>query len=86
MPTRIGKVVNMAKTDTTSDAQGRFTVALPKEVGPLVDRVGERIAKAVAKETGVTIELSRAQVVQSLVKSALAAAETAETAAQPAGE
>lgn len=76
----------MARMDTTSEAQGRFTVALPKGFGPLVDAVGERIGKAVAEQTGVTVELSRAQIVQSLIRSALAAADGAETAAQPAGE
>lgn len=74
----------MSKTDTTSEAQGRFTVALPKEFGPLVDTVGVRIGEAVAKETGVTVELSRAQIVQSLIRSALATADKAEAETQPA--
>jgi hypothetical protein len=73
-------------TDTTTEAQGRFTVALPKEFGPLVDAVGKRIGEAVHAETGVTVDLSRAQIVQSLIRSALASAEQAEASAVPAGE
>lgn len=60
----------MAETDTTSAAQGRFTVAIPKELGEIIDKIGKDITAAVAKATGVEFELTRAQVVQSLIKSA----------------
>lgn len=60
-------------TDTTSVSKGRFTVALSAELAEGIDNVGARLAKAVQDATGVSVELSRAQVVQSLVKTALAA-------------
>lgn len=60
-------------TDTTSVAQGRFTVAIPAEVATQIDQVGHNLAEAVRKQTGVGVELSRAQIVTALVKSALAA-------------
>ncbi len=59
------------KTDTASEAQARFVVSLPKEIGELIDKVGENLAQAFEKETGVAFELSRAQIVQALVRQAL---------------
>jgi len=65
-----------ASTDTASEAQGRFTVALPKELGAQVDQIGQRIAAAVLAQTGTEVELSRAQIVQSLIKTAIKYGET----------
>lgn len=65
---------------SSGDAQGRFVVSLPKEMGPQIDAIAERIGKAVQEQTGVAVELNRAQVVQSLVKSAIARSEDEQTA------
>lgn len=59
-------------TDTASAAQGRFVVSLPKDIGEQIDRVGAKLAAALQKETGIGFELSRAQIVQALVRQALA--------------
>lgn len=57
---------------TTSAAQNRFTMSMVERVGADLDRLGARMSKAVADLHGVTIELSRPQVVESLVKAELA--------------
>lgn len=58
-------------TDTSSNAKGRFVVSLPSDVGAQIDQVGEKLAAAVRQETGIAFELSRAQIVQALVRQAL---------------
>lgn len=63
---------NSGSTDTASDAQKRFVVSLPAEVGTQVDEVGAKLAKALQAETGIAFELSRAQIIQALVRQALA--------------
>lgn len=68
-------------TDTASPAQGRFVVSLPKEVGAQIDAVGAKLKAALEKETGIGFELSRAQIVQALVRQALA-----ENGSEPAAE
>lgn len=72
-------------TDTASPAQKRFVVSLPLDVGHQIDAVGAKIAASLERETGVAFELSRAQIVQALVRQALNA-EPADVAAEPAGE
>lgn len=58
-------------TDTTSDSRNRFVVSLPADVGEMIDRVGERLRASLEKETGIGFELSRAQIVQALVRQQL---------------
>lgn len=58
-------------TDTTSDTKNRFVVSLPADVGEMIDRVGERLRASLEKETGIGFELSRAQIVQALVRQQL---------------
>lgn len=70
-----------AKKGETSNAQGRFVVSLPKEVGEQIDNVGEKISAQLKESTGVAFELTRAQIVQALVRQALDSTEAAETPA-----
>lgn len=58
-------------TDTTTPARERFIVSLPQDVGKMIDQVGVRTTAALERETGIAFELSRAQIVQSLVRQAL---------------
>jgi hypothetical protein len=58
-------------TDTSSTSGGRFVVSLPAEVRVQVEKIGATISEALEKETGVAIELSPAQIVQSLVRQAV---------------
>lgn len=60
----------MADKDSTGDAQGRFTVAIPKSLRPGLDRKAKEIAGAVREKTGVEIQLTPAQVVQSIIETA----------------
>lgn len=69
------------RKDSTGSAQGRFVVSLPQDMGPQIDAIAVRIGKAVQEQTGVSVDLSRAQVVQSLVKSALDRSESEAPAA-----
>jgi metal-responsive CopG/Arc/MetJ family transcriptional regulator len=59
------------KTDTSSEAQGRFVVSLPKEVGARIDELIRQTADKLREEIGVGVEISRAQMVQTLVQDAL---------------
>jgi metal-responsive CopG/Arc/MetJ family transcriptional regulator len=59
-----------AQTQTT-EAQARFVVSLPSEVGKQIDKLAERIADQTRESLGVGISPSRAQVVQALVQDAL---------------
>jgi hypothetical protein len=69
--TNKGAQMARAGTDTTSEAQGRFVVSLPKEVGAQIDDVAEKLSRAMEAEAGIAFALSRAQVVQALVRQAL---------------
>lgn len=60
-----------AEKTQTSNAQGRFVVSLPKDVGTQIDEVGKKITENLQKTTGVGFELTRAQIVQALVRQAL---------------
>ena len=60
-----------ASTDTSSEARNRFVVSLPADIGEMIDTLGAKISDAMLTETGVAFEVSRAQVVQSLVRQAL---------------
>ena len=59
-----------AGTDGTSEAQARFVVSLPAENGEILDRIAARLSSSLKEQTGVAFELSRAQVVQSLIRQA----------------
>lgn len=77
---------SQSTTDNTSVAQGRFTVQLPAELGKTLDRIGATMSDAVFQVAGVRVEMSRPQVIASLVATAEAvqaeqASEAAETAA-----
>lgn len=56
--------------DTTSDAQARFTVSLPSSMRAPLERRAKAISAAVREQTGVGIDVTPAQVVQSLIKQA----------------
>lgn len=56
--------------DTSSSAQGRFTVSLPDSIKPSLDRRVKAIAKAMEEQAGVGIDVSYSQVVQALVNQA----------------
>lgn len=60
-----------SSTTQTKEAQNRFVVSLPKEVGAQIDTLAEGIRKETQKTLGVGISPSRAQVVQALVQDAL---------------
>ena len=74
-------------TDTTSEAQGRFVVSLPKDVGKRIDGLIKSTAEKM-RELGLPgVEMSRAQMVQTLVADAIAAGEQrAAKAAEAASE
>lgn len=58
--------------DGTSGTQSaRFTVALPRDVGAQIDALAARMAESMREQYGIGVELSRAQVVTSVVQSAL---------------
>ena len=54
-------------TDTTTTAQGRFTVQLPADVRPKLDALGKEAARGVSESMGIVIELSNAQVVTGII-------------------
>lgn len=60
-----------AEKDTTKVAQARFVVSLPAEVGLQIDEVGAKLRAALERETGIGFEMSRAQIVQALVRQQL---------------
>lgn len=62
------------KVESTGDAQGRFVVSLPKEVGAQIDKLIAKTAERLREEIGVGVEVTRPQMVQSLVQDALASA------------
>lgn len=58
-------------TTQTGNSRNRFIVSLPQEVGAQIDGLAARLADQMRKQHGIGVEMSRAQVVQSLVTSAL---------------
>lgn len=56
------------RTDTTGNAQGRFTVQLPAELRGDLAVIVKAISDAVHEATGVPMEVSGAQAVVSAVK------------------
>lgn len=71
-----------AEQSSTSVAQSRFTVALPREVGDDIDKLGAKLSDAVFAASGLRIEISRPDVIKAIVKTALAVQteDSAETA------
>lgn len=82
----------MARSSTTGDNAGstaqsaRFTVALPKDVGESIDKLAAKLSESMRQQHGIGVELSRAQVVTSVVTSALKTLEDAEGAPQRGDE
>jgi len=76
----------MSDTDTARAAQGKVVISLPKEVGLDIDTLGDTLAEAIEQQTGVRFELSRAQVVQSIVKQAIDRMDAAYDAVNTEGE
>lgn len=70
---------------SSSNAQGRFVVSLPKELGDVIDAIGVKLTEALRRDHGVGVELNRAQIVTSLVKSAMAGMEDAVAGAESNG-
>lgn len=62
-------------TDTTTDAKARFVVSLPADLGTEIDTVAKQMQDGMSVQLGFAPELSRAQVITGLVKSALKARE-----------
>lgn len=54
-------------TDTTGNAQGRFTVQLPAELRSKLDALGKEAVRGVKESMGIDIELSNAQVVAGII-------------------
>lgn len=70
--------------DTTSAAQGRFTVQLPSSVRGELEAIGVAVSAAVEAQTGVGVDLSLAQIVTALIKARHAELAAAESAAEQA--
>lgn len=66
-----GSTAAATATDTATEAKGRFVVSLPKDVGEQIDAVGKKIKQQLLQSTGVGFDMSRAQIVQALVRQAL---------------
>lgn len=64
-------MTDKASTDTSGNSKNRFVVSLPPETRDQITSIGVRLTATLEKETGVAIELSPAQIVQSLVRQAL---------------
>lgn len=66
--------------ESTTAAQARFVVSLPRELGTAIDLLAAMMAEQMRSQFGVGVELSRAQVVTSVVQSALKTFEELQTA------
>lgn len=55
-------------TDTSGNAQGRFTVQLPSELRSMLDTLGKHATASVKEQLGIDVELSNAQVVTGIIK------------------
>lgn len=64
----MARSASKSETDTSSVAQSRFTIQLPAEVRPDLDRISKAVSDAVAATTGVGVDLSMAQTVTALIK------------------
>jgi len=72
-------------TEATSSASARFVVSLPKEVGTAIDALSARLEEQQRRTFGIGVPLSRAQVVQAVVLSALKTIEESENNTEGAG-
>lgn len=59
-----------AATDGTSGKQGRQTVGIPQDAVKKLDALIERTAAALKRTAGISVVLSRAQMVESLISDA----------------
>jgi len=71
--------------EATSSASARFVVSLPKEVGIAIDDLSKKLSDQLRRTHGIGVELSRSQVVQSVVQSALKTIEESENNTEGAG-
>jgi hypothetical protein len=60
-----------APINTPRKRSDRVIISLPKEAAEQIDEIGHRLATAFHAETGVHFELSRAQIIHSLIRQAL---------------
>lgn len=74
------------QTDSTSDAQARFVVSLPKDLRDIIVEMGKRVSAKVEAETGVGIDMTPAQVVTAVVKTAHRQQQQADTDAAAASD
>jgi ABC-type phosphate/phosphonate transport system substrate-binding protein len=72
--------VAASSTDSAKPAQGRTVISLPKETGEAISSLGQALTDALFDQTGVSIEFTPSQVVQSVVQTALDAHEERMTA------
>ena len=56
-------------TDATSTAQGRFTVAIPADVRPMLDALQDELGKVTVRGVEMVVPLTYAQVISTLIKS-----------------
>jgi hypothetical protein len=66
-----GSMAGTANTSSDSKAAPRFVVALPVEVGKAIDKLIQDEAAYMRKHRGIGIEISRSQMVSTLVNDAL---------------
>ena len=64
----MARSASSSATDTTSVAQARFTVQLPAEVRPMIERITEAQSEAIVRAGGLPMDMSMAQVVTALIK------------------
>lgn len=75
---------NTGATTATSTAQGRFTIQLPGDLGARLDAIGKTMSDSVFVAARVRVDISRPDVIKSLV--ATYEAVTAEAAAEAAAD
>lgn len=60
-----------AVKDTASPAQGRITVSIPADLAALIKSRGAELAVSLKEAHGIAVELSPAQIVESVLRDAL---------------
>lgn len=63
---------NKGKTDSASKSGGRVVVSISAETAATLDGLIAGTAKAMREATGVTVQLTKSQMVESLISSAAA--------------
>ena len=69
-PTSPTTAAARAQTDETSNAQGRFTVAIPADVRPMIDDLAGVFGQTTVNGVAIVVPLTSAQVIVALVKGA----------------